>query len=325
VASAPSAWGELTSLLRLLYPTARDIRKNALVALALAAAWGLAVAAAEAVRQAGVPEPWATWGPAIVVGWLAWSLVSSALCRLAAFEIGASEEPRLSAMLRHAASRWLSSFFTAPSMLLAAAVFLAPAAGVGALARVPVAGPVAAAVLFPIALVSAFAGAATLVAFAVGTPLVSAALAVEEATPFDAVSRAFSYLVNAPATYLGLRLAMLAFGAAAFAIRGAMALLAVWGAWSVYALASGAAVPAIFWPHLESGALVVPAPEGSPIFRFGIAAFEAYFLAFAFSWACTARVAVYLWLRRRIDGTHPCVIVTGQAPRRVAKPVTSGT
>ncbi|MBI1852534.1 MAG: hypothetical protein HYR85_19500 [Planctomycetes bacterium] len=324
-ASGTGAWGELSSLLRLLYPTARDIRKNALVAIALGIAFPLSRLARDGVVAAGIADPWATVASALVVGWIFWSFVSATLTRLAAFEVGAAEEPRLSTALRFALSRFHVNLLTAPSMLVAVALFLAPAAAVGALARVPVAGPVAAAILFPLALVSGFAAAATLVAFVVGAPLVSAALAVEEATPFDAVSRAFSYLVNAPATFVGMRLVMLAFGAVTFAIRGVMALAAAWGACRIYCYASGATIPDPFWPRVTEGALIVPAPSGSPILGFTIAAFYAYFVAFAFSWACTARVAVYLWLRRRIDGTHPCVIVTGQAPRRLAVPVTSGT
>jgi hypothetical protein len=307
---------EAARLLRLLFRTARDVRKNALSAAALWIAIGLVWVAREGARASGIPEPYAGAAAAIGVGWTVWSFVSAALTRLAALEIGGGKEPRLAEALRFAAARFFVQLFTVPSMIVAAVVFLLPAALAGLALRIPAIGPVVSAVLFPAALLSAFAAAAAVAAFSLGSPLVSAGLSVDGLTGFDAVSRAFSYLVNAPGWFAWLRLATLAYGAAAFALRGFLALLAASGATAALALAAGVPLPAPLWPMLDAGRVVLPSPGESTVFSVALAAFYSYFAAFALSYACTARVVLYLALRRKVDGTHACVVGLIAAAKR---------
>ncbi len=313
-------WTEIWNLLRLLYRAARDVRKNALAAVAL---WGGAAAALglrEAALSVGTSEPWATLVPALLAAWVVWSFVSAALTRLAALEIGAGEEPRLGEAIGFALRRFFVHLFTPPSMLVATAIFLAPAALLGLLARTGSAGLAIAAVLSPLALVSAVAAAATATGFVLGSSLVCAGLVSEASSGFDAVSRTASYLAGAPLVFVLLRLGLLAYGLAAFAVRCGLAALAALGASRLFALVAGLDFPAPFWPHFEAGRLVVPAPGGSLLYSIGLAIFYSYALAFALSFACTARVVAYLALRRHVDGTHPCVIARTDAPRSIAAP-----
>lgn len=132
---------------------------------------------------------------------LVWSLAGGAITRIAAVQVAREGYVSLKESFQFVFSRW-RSYLLAPVLPFAAIVAMALCCTVGgALTRVPVLD-VLMGLFSVLALVAGFLMALALVGLALGWPLMYAALGAEATESFDALSRAYSYVLPRLWNYL---------------------------------------------------------------------------------------------------------------------------
>lgn len=276
-AGPPTTSGEgVASLVR----DAWDAQQRA--ALLLAEPFGVAL----------TPPPFGLAGLAGGVWRLAvWSLFGVAIARVAATHLACHDRPPWRAALRWARGGWAGQLL-GPLAIVALAAFAA--GGVWALgwaSRMDALG-VLVALVWPLVILLGTVGALLAIGFAVGTPLMWAAQAVEEPDPFDAASRGLAYAYQRPLRLVAYVAQAWAVGAAAgavvlFVVETTSVWLAGWFAGVGYdpgaSTGGWAETIALFWLRL--------------FFHTPTLFHTAYF------WF--AVTAVYLLLRRDID-EKPC-------------------
>jgi hypothetical protein len=170
----------------------------------------------------------------IIVWTLAvWSLFGGAITRMAAVEIARPpEKVGMVEALKFTCERWVS-FFTAPLVpLIFVAILTIFVILFGLLNLIPVVGEFLNGVLWPLAILLGFLMAIVLVGL-VGWPLMSATISTEGTDSWEAVSRSYSYIFQAPWYYLWYTLTAVAYGAAVVFFVGFMGSLTVFlGRWA---------------------------------------------------------------------------------------------
>lgn len=153
-----------------------------------------------------------------LAGSAAWAVLGGAVARMAALH--ATKEQRLGVVeaVRYASSQWVW-FFLTPLMplILAALVAVVPVAFGLLFFNVPWLG-ILGGLVFIVPLVFAAIITMLLVLWVIGGPLFYPAIAVEATDSFDAISRAFGYVLGRPWQWLFYSLAALAFGAISYAL-----------------------------------------------------------------------------------------------------------
>lgn len=139
----------------------------------------------------------------LVFGLLAiWSLVGGAITRIAAFDYAKDESVRLADALKFARKKFWS-YFWSPLVPVIGVFFFALCNVVGGLiGRIPVLGEVMVALGFPLALVSGFLMVFIGVIGALGLCFMFPTISVEGSDAFDAMSRAYSYVLSRPKQFL---------------------------------------------------------------------------------------------------------------------------
>lgn len=144
---------------------------------------------------------------------IVWAIFGGAISRIAAVHVARDEKISVRQALTFSFSKLLSFVFAPviPMMIILVAG-LAVAIG-GLVYYVPILGPIAAALLFPIALIAGFV--MTLVALGTlgGFDLMYPTIAVEGSDSFDAISRSFSYVFARPWRMIFYTIVALAYGA----------------------------------------------------------------------------------------------------------------
>lgn len=131
-----------------------------------------------------------------------WSLVGGAITRLAALDYAKDESVRLSDALKFARKKvW--SYFWSPLVPVIGVFFFALCNVIGGLmGRIPVVGEVFVALGFPLALISGFFMVFIGVIGALGLCFMFPTISVEGSDAFDAMSRAYSYVLSRPKQFL---------------------------------------------------------------------------------------------------------------------------
>lgn len=164
-----------------------------------------------------------------------WAFFGGAITRLAAVQVARNEKIPLREALVFAKDRFVS-FFAAPAfpLLLLGILVLALWLFGWVEGFIPIFGDiVVAGVLWPIVLVVGLIMAVVLVGL-VGWPLMNATISVEGSDSFDALSRSYSYVYQAPWQYLWYGLVATVYGAALVFFVGFMASLIIFlGKWGV--------------------------------------------------------------------------------------------
>lgn len=133
---------------------------------------------------------------------LIWSLVGGAITRLAALDYAKDESGRLSDALKFARKK-LWSYFWSPLVPVIGVFFFALCNVIGGLiGRTPVVGEVFVALGFPFALISGFFIVFIGVIGALGLCFMFPTISVEGSDAFDAMSRAYSYVLSRPKQFL---------------------------------------------------------------------------------------------------------------------------
>lgn len=234
---------------------------------------------------------------------LVWSLVGGAINRIAVINLAQEERASTMAAIRHTASRF-GSYFAAPLLPLAGALFLsALIAAVGLLMRADV-GTVVSGIAWVVVLAGALLMVVLLAGAMFGWPLMWAALGAEGSDAFDAISRAFAYVYQRPLNYLFYALVAAFIGAFGYiAVLGFTVAAeelawwsASWGAGETRVLELRTAVDNAF-QNGAGGALGV----GAAVTRIACGALRLVAPAFGFGFLWCASTAIYLLLRRDVD------------------------
>ncbi|MDN3514799.1 MAG: hypothetical protein NG747_10410 [Candidatus Brocadia sp.] len=139
----------------------------------------------------------------LIVGLLViWSLVGGAITRIAVLDYARDESARLRDALRFARKKFWS-YFWSPLVPVIGIFFFALCNVIGGLiGRIPVLGEVVVALGFPLALVSGFFMVFIGVIGALGLCFMFPTISAEGSDAFDAMSRAYSYVLSRPKQFL---------------------------------------------------------------------------------------------------------------------------
>ena len=162
-----------------------------------------------------------------------WGFFGGAICRIAAVQIARNERISLREAIGFTRERFLS-FVAAPVFPMALlAIFVFALMIFGWIEWIPYLGDLFAGLLWPIVLIVGFIMAIVMVGL-VGWPMMIATISTEGTDSFDALSRSYSYIYQAPWQYLWYNFLALLYGAVLIFFIGFMASLAVFvGKWSV--------------------------------------------------------------------------------------------
>ncbi|MBI5307622.1 MAG: hypothetical protein HZB37_04620 [Planctomycetes bacterium] len=139
----------------------------------------------------------------LVVGLLViWAMVGGAITRIAALDFARDESIRLVDALRFARKK-LFSYFWSPLVPLIGVFFFALCNVIGGLfGRIPVLGELFIALAFQFAIVSGFLMVFIGVIGTLGTCFMFPTISVEGSDAFDAMSRAYTYVISRPKQFL---------------------------------------------------------------------------------------------------------------------------
>lgn len=264
------------------------------------------------------------------------ALLGGALARMTALHATTDQRISIAQAMRFARSRW-AWFILTPLMplVLAALVALVPILTGLVLFNVPVL-EVLGGVLFIIPLLCGAGIGFLLLLLALGGHLFYPAIAVEGTDGFDAVSRAFGYVLGRPWRWLLYNLIALAYGTLTYLVVGTLVFLATWIAQRTVAMG----VLRELSPGVNRFDAMLPPPtlgelnfeadwSGLSIWGKTSAAMTAFWVylavllmgAYAVSFYYSANTWVYLLLRRAVDGTGlDDVFITSEAPTPPDKP-----
>ncbi len=178
------------------------------------------------------------------------------------------------------------------------------------------------ALLFGVLLLGGLVMALILTGELIASPLLMPALAVEGSDAFDAISRAFNYIIGRPWRYLFYNLVMVVYGAITYLFVGLIVFVALWctkvamGLWVFTSVGEGAnavnrfdailpapqlgeLVPAVDWAALHGSSWLA-----AWIIMVWVKLLIALLPAFAVSFFFCEQTWIYLLLRRSADGSE---------------------
>lgn len=170
-----------------------------------------------------------------IIAWTlaVWGFFGGAICRIAAVQFARNERISLKEAILFTKDRWVSYFAAPVFPLVLVAIFVFLLMIFGWIQAIPWFGEVFAGLLWPIVLLFGFIIAIVLVGL-VGWPLMIATVSTEGTDSFDALSRSYSYVYQAPWRYLWYTFLAVIYGAVLVFFIGFMASLLVFlGAWGV--------------------------------------------------------------------------------------------
>lgn len=262
-----------------------------------------------------------TIGLALLVWTLVvWSLFGAAICRISAVQVARNGQVGLTESIRFAMARYLS-FFTSPILPFLGVVLIVLFCLVGAL-LINIPGlNVVGGLLWFLPLLAGFVMVAALLGLAVGWPLMYAAIGAEATESFDALSRAFSYVLGRPWSYFF-------YGVIAIVYGGLLSIFVVTVGYAVvhmsqYAVSWGysdvstlyAFVPEApgwrdaFGPARQPDGSTIVAPSGSEYVTALFVAGWTHLLflgvvGFIYSYFWSQVTVIYFLLRRDVDETE---------------------
>lgn len=230
-----------------------------------------------------------------------WALFGGAITRIAAMKLGREESVGTVEALRFARKKW-ASYFAAPLFpLLGVLLAVIPMALAGFAMRLAV-GTFVMGLFWPLMLVGGVVMSIFLLGLTFGWPLMWSTISTEGNDSFDALSRSYSYVFQRPlqflfyaavAIFLGLLGWLLAFG-----FSQTVVYLTEWAAsWG----SGGARMDFVFGRTVEGPSGMTSA--GATMIAFWAGCVHLLVLGFVYSYFWTASSAIYLLLRRDVDGT----------------------
>lgn len=141
----------------------------------------------------------------LVLGLMAiWSVFAGAVTRLTAMEFSREEKTGLKDSLSFVIKKFWSYFWSPLTPILGVLFFIACNVAGGMLGKIEYAGEIAVAVGFPLAILSGFLIVFLGIVGVIGFILMFPAISSEGSDAFDAISRAYSYVLSRPIHFLSL-------------------------------------------------------------------------------------------------------------------------
>lgn len=288
---------------------------------------GLPAPLVEWLRLIAIPfSPSATLsevaGAAARIVWfiLVWSIFGTAITRHVALKLVGEESLGFFGALSYGSTKWTSATNAAAFVVLGMVVLAIPAALLGFAMRFEW-GLAAVAVIWPAVLVGAIVIAILAIGLAAGWPLMVANVGVERGDAFQAISTAFSYVYQRPLHLLFYALVAAAVLAPALFVAGlfadATATLAMWAAsWGMGHARTAEVLGRLHELTLlpAADAIASPASWGLKTMDFWHRCLASLLGAFAWGYLWAVVTAMYLLLRRDVDGTEMDEIVLDELP-----------
>jgi hypothetical protein len=238
-----------------------------------------------------------------------WSLLGTALSRMAAVQFARQTTPGLRESLRYALRQFPSAFGAPLLPLVFLGLFWLVCVLIGLIGRIPGIGEPLAGIFWFVPLILGLAMAAILIFIAAGWPLMICTGGVEGTDAFDGLSRAYDYLLARPWYALGLTLLTLVYGSLLVffvaAVTGTGAYVAEW------ATAGGMGEERVTditgdTPASMRPGVVIPMTDSASTIGAAAAGFWMRVLAvllwgFVYSFFWTAATVIYFLLRRSVD------------------------
>jgi len=141
-----------------------------------------------------------------------WSVFAGAITRLAALEFARGEKTGLKDSLSFVMKKFWSYFWSPLTPVLGVLFFIACNVAGGLVGKIEYAGEIAVAVGFPLAILSGFLIVFLGIVGIIGFILMFPAISSEGSDAFDAISRAYSYVLSRPLHFLSLLVAIIVCG-----------------------------------------------------------------------------------------------------------------
>jgi len=244
------------------------------------------------------------------------SLMGGALCRIAALDACQNVHASAFTALRFSFERW-GHFMMAPLIPLGVIVVIRLLLALAGLLLFNLWGTdVVGSLIFGLLLLLGFIAAMLLIGLAFGVNLLIPGIAVESTDAFDAVSRAYNYVVGRPWRYFFYTAVMIVYGAVTYMLLGLVVFSAIWftkdclAAGAISEVAQGqtrldAIMPDPQWGRLLSDAdwnnLDRSGTVAAAVVKVWVMLLIAVLPAFAVSYYFNAQTWIYLLLRRFAD------------------------
>ena len=141
-----------------------------------------------------------------------WSVFAGAITRLTALELGRGEKSGLKDSISFVMRKFWSYFWSPLTPILGVLFFIACNVAGGLLGKIEFAGEIAVAVGFPLAILSGFLIVFLGIVGVIGFILMFPAISSEGSDAFDAISRAYSYVLSRPLHFLSLFITLIVCG-----------------------------------------------------------------------------------------------------------------
>ena len=238
------------------------------------------------------------------IGWfvLVWGIFCTAIARCTALKLSGEEPIGLAGAIGYGSRKWPPAVNSVLFVLVGIFALSVPGALLGLAMRTEWGLAVAGAV-WPLVLLGAVVLAILAIGIAVGWPLMVAAVGVERADSFQAISTAFSYVYQRPLHYAFYGLVALAVAVPTLAAAGLLAdvtgTLAMWAA--SFGMGHDRAVAVV--DGLSSAGPVADT-WGLKAMRFWTEGLETVLSSFGWGYFWAIATAAYLVLRQEVDGTE---------------------
>lgn len=241
-----------------------------------------------------------------------WSVFAGAITRLAAVEFSKGEKLGIKDSLIFSVKRFWSYFWCPITPVLGALFFIACNVIGGLLGQIKIAGEIAVAIGFPLAILSGFLivfiGVIGIIGFFLMYPTISA----EGSDTFDAMSRAYSYVLSRPAHFLSLLISILVCGFILTFLTSFVACLVMKTTYCTVGIGMGDKFDSIraFIAGLGEGGISTE-PLGTISMKFAALMMMLYIVlvkvavgSIIVAFAGSASTIAYLILRKDVDGTE---------------------
>lgn len=271
----------------------------------------------------------------MVFAMLLWSLLGGAIARMIAVHATRHEQVSTGRAVAFAGSRWLW-FLLSPLMPLLLAGFIGMILSLGGAVFFNASGlDLVGGLLFPVAMVLGLVIAVLVVGLAAAVNLLYPAIAVEGTDAFDALSRAFNYVLGRPWRWAFYTLLSIVYGAVTYLFVGSMLFLALLATHHFVGMgvfretAGGVSRFDAMWPAPRLGQLAyqldwtqlpTTGKIGAALIWVWVKLTIGLLAAYAICFYLSANTWVYLLLRRSADGTEFDEVHLPPPPKTVETP-----
>ena len=260
-----------------------------------------------------------------------WSVFAGAVTRLTALELGKGEKTGLKDSISFVMKKFWSYFWSPLTPILGVLFFIACNVAGGLLGKVEFAGEIAVAVGFPLAILSGFLIVFLGIIGVIGFILMFPAISSEGSDAFDAISRAYSYVLSRPLHFLSLFITLIVCGMILTFVAGYGACLVMKTSYFTVGLGMGEKLNEIraFIAGLSGGGDTITTLNpvsmriAALLFMLYIVLIKIIVGSIIIAFVGSASTIVYLIMRKDVDGTEMDDIYVEENEEDVAAEETS--